>query len=276
MVDPSCAALDPIFWLHHGNIDRLWNDWIASGGGRGDPSEASWNNAPFVFHDETAAAVTMTAAEILDTVNQLGYRYDDVPPSRRSAFPAPEPSSLTEPAPPTQPTPPGPPELVAATSEPITLIGSPSSVTLHPPPAAKSLVETAVGGSGRILVGVEDIKAAVNPGVVYGVYLNLPTTAGVDRHDYHVGNVSLFGIERMNDPDARHDGAPGFRHVFDATRVARRLSAEGLWNPAEVTVTFAPIGLLPPPGEEDTWEDGGAAARDVPPVEFGRVSLFVA
>ena len=32
MIDPNCAALDPIFWLHHANIDRLWNVWLASGG----------------------------------------------------------------------------------------------------------------------------------------------------------------------------------------------------------------------------------------------------
>ncbi len=34
MTDPRCAALDPIFWLHHANIDRLWNRWIDLGGGR--------------------------------------------------------------------------------------------------------------------------------------------------------------------------------------------------------------------------------------------------
>ena len=31
------AAQDPIFWLHHCNIDRLWNLWLAQGGGRTDP-----------------------------------------------------------------------------------------------------------------------------------------------------------------------------------------------------------------------------------------------
>ncbi|MEX2551493.1 MAG: tyrosinase family protein, partial [Actinomycetota bacterium] len=27
MTDPDLAALDPIFWLHHANIDRLWDVW---------------------------------------------------------------------------------------------------------------------------------------------------------------------------------------------------------------------------------------------------------
>ena len=34
MSDPNFAARDPIFWLHHCNIDRLWNRWLSLGGGR--------------------------------------------------------------------------------------------------------------------------------------------------------------------------------------------------------------------------------------------------
>ncbi len=28
MSNPCTAALDPIFWLHHANIDRLWEVWL--------------------------------------------------------------------------------------------------------------------------------------------------------------------------------------------------------------------------------------------------------
>ena len=31
MSDPATAALDPIFWLHHCNIDRLWEVWRNQG-----------------------------------------------------------------------------------------------------------------------------------------------------------------------------------------------------------------------------------------------------
>jgi len=41
MIDLNCAALDPIFWLHHANIDRLWNDWLALGGTRVNPPDNS-------------------------------------------------------------------------------------------------------------------------------------------------------------------------------------------------------------------------------------------
>ena len=72
---PECAALDPIFWLHHANIDRLWSVWIASGGGRSDPPDGSWLDAPFNFYTETGAPITMTAKEVLNTALQLKYVY---------------------------------------------------------------------------------------------------------------------------------------------------------------------------------------------------------
>jgi Common central domain of tyrosinase/Polyphenol oxidase middle domain len=75
------AAQDPIFWLHHANIDRLWNKWIEEGGGRADPSDAAWLNTTFTFYDEAGHAVYLTGAEVVDTVGQLNYRYDDDPPA---------------------------------------------------------------------------------------------------------------------------------------------------------------------------------------------------
>ena len=80
MTDPNCAALDPIFWLHHANIDRLWNNWLALGG-RINPTEAAWLTQSFDLYDETGAQVTMTGADVVDSAAQLGYIYDDVAPA---------------------------------------------------------------------------------------------------------------------------------------------------------------------------------------------------
>ncbi|HSN99632.1 MAG TPA: tyrosinase family protein [Candidatus Nanopelagicales bacterium] len=83
MSDPFTAARDPIFWLHHANIDRLWKRWLDLGGGRDFPprtgAAAPWWEAIFVFFDERGEPVQMTGADIVDTVGQLGYRYDDDP-----------------------------------------------------------------------------------------------------------------------------------------------------------------------------------------------------
>jgi hypothetical protein len=266
MIDPNCAALDPIFWLHHSNIDRLWNDWLAMGGTRVDPPDSSWRNAPFNFYDENGTKVTMTGAEVLDSARQLDYFYDDV-----LSF------EMASPPPPGARKPAGPPELAAATETPLTLTGGPASVTISAPAETREPLSVAAApGPGRVLVTIDNIQADVNPGVVYAVFLNAPDDHG-DALKYHIGNIALFGIEKMNDPDERHDGAPGFQHVFDATEVAGRLAEEGRWDPSAVTVTFEPSKVLPPPGEEDTWESGETNEEStVPPIEIGRVSLLVA
>ena len=73
------SALDPIFYLHHANIDRLWTQWIGMGGGRADPTSGNWLTQSFTFFDENMNQQSMTAQNILDTVANLDYRYDDQP-----------------------------------------------------------------------------------------------------------------------------------------------------------------------------------------------------
>src|SRR5262249_40574803 len=38
---PVSAARDPIFWLHHANIDRLWVEWVRRNPGR-LPADSRW------------------------------------------------------------------------------------------------------------------------------------------------------------------------------------------------------------------------------------------
>ncbi len=72
------AAKDPVFWLHHTNIDRLWEEWLRKCGGRSNPpaSNTTWMNQTYTFFDENGAAVNMTGSKILNTASQLNYRYD--------------------------------------------------------------------------------------------------------------------------------------------------------------------------------------------------------
>ena len=58
MGDPDTAAQDPIFWLHHANIDRMWNRWLAQGGNRTDASDNAWLNTR--SHSTTRLATRST------------------------------------------------------------------------------------------------------------------------------------------------------------------------------------------------------------------------
>jgi tyrosinase len=265
MSDARCAARDPIFWLHHANIDRLWNDWLALGGNRANPTEEAWLEQSFVFHDETGATVTLTGSEVVDSAAQLGYVYDNVPLTRAVGIAASSPPPGDSPQ---------PPELAAASEETLELTGTTRSVPLAMPARSRGIVEDAAAAPDRrLLLSVEDIEGERNPGVAYAVYLDVPGEEGdAPRERRHVGNVSFFGIELMEDPDRPHDAAPGLRHVFDATDAVNTLRAQGRWDPSDVRVTFEPITVLPAPGQEVPPDDRSLAPP--PPIHIGRVGLF--
>jgi hypothetical protein len=77
----ATAAYDPLFWLLHANVDRLWEKWLTQGDGRCNPDESSdakWWKASFTFYDEEGNPVSMSASEIIDVAGKLHYKYDNV------------------------------------------------------------------------------------------------------------------------------------------------------------------------------------------------------
>jgi tyrosinase len=71
------AALDACFWLHHANIDRLWEAWLRKCGGRSNPPASDpWMSQQFTFYDENGVAVNMTGSQVINTASTLNYRYD--------------------------------------------------------------------------------------------------------------------------------------------------------------------------------------------------------
>jgi hypothetical protein len=75
MSDVRCAANDPVFFLHHANIDRMWEIWLARGGGRANPTESAWRDHTFTMYDENAQLVTLRPLDVLDTAAQLDVVY---------------------------------------------------------------------------------------------------------------------------------------------------------------------------------------------------------
>ncbi len=67
------AAGDPIFWLHHCNIDRMWASWNAAG--NANPADADFTAKPFVFAGADGAQITYTVGQVL-SLGQAGYGYD--------------------------------------------------------------------------------------------------------------------------------------------------------------------------------------------------------
>jgi tyrosinase len=66
------SPTDPIFWLHHSNIDRLWVAWVAAGSGRKMPSKSSsyWYGS-YTY----TSTLTMLRTYTYDTRTKLVYMY---------------------------------------------------------------------------------------------------------------------------------------------------------------------------------------------------------
>ena len=180
MGDPDTAAQDPIFWLHHANIDRLWNQWIEQGGGRADPTDAAWLNTTFTFYDEAGHAVYLTGAEIVNSVSQLNYRYDDDPPPPMFIrFPI----IIAENA-------------ATGGAERIRLQASPIFVRLTINEQARQTLTALLRQSDhKVFLHIQDIRTEKPPSFYYAIYLNPPAGQRIDeRTPGFIGNLSLFSM----------------------------------------------------------------------------------
>lgn len=274
MADPDAAAADPIFWVHHANIDRLWFIWTSPR--HLVPNDPRWTGQTFSFFDAHGQRVTRKPADVLDIVGQLGYTYEVAPPAgpaRVGGTPV-QPTAedvVTGPEPPE-----GEPELVGASETPVRLVGGPASVALQIDQQAHQAALAATGATApqRILLSVEDIEAAQNPGTVYGIYVNLPADASADvAESHHAGNVSFFGVERARNPRG-DEHAHGLRLVHDITELTQSLAAQGEWDGHHVEVTFRPLGLIPQDQPELAHALPDAVTDADPPVTIGRVAIF--
>ncbi len=69
------SARDPIFWLHHANIDRLWAVWTNMGDGqRTLPAIQNWAKQDWKF--DAAGTMKLSAGGLTSSEADLKYRYD--------------------------------------------------------------------------------------------------------------------------------------------------------------------------------------------------------
>lgn len=69
------AGLDPLFWLHHCNLDRLWDVWIEKWHADRLPQDGEWLKTKFRFFDSDGKPAGKRIEEVLASAD-LGYAYE--------------------------------------------------------------------------------------------------------------------------------------------------------------------------------------------------------
>ena len=255
----NTAPLDPIFWLHHCNLDRLWSVWLGLSPQHVNPMKKKWlTSRAFNFHDGAGNPLRMTCAEVVSTEDPpLLYRYEGVPsPGRRAA--AEGVIVMQKPV----------SEMVGASPTPVVLQGQPAQtrLSLSPPSGPARAAVEALGREPEFYLAIENVTGQGRP-TPYAVYLNLPPGAQPEEHpDLFVGILPMFGVADASRPGREHAGS-GLTYSLKAGEVVQRLKARNAWNPEDLRITFVP------------WRDSEVPARAAEtthePITVGRVRVYV-
>lgn len=250
MSDPGIAALDPIFYLHHSNIDRMWALWNAAG--NTNPTDTNWLNGPaatgereFVMPMPDGTSWVYTPADV-DSLSQLDYTYDDITTTKVSPS-------------------------VSALSKRLSKLGVSSTTTQSNDMDAGTNTELlGANQEGRMQLKTTGIQTTVRldntvrnkvskslkraslQALPDQVYLQLENVKGdmdanilsVSVNHQLAGHVALFGLRNASQEDNHHGGS-GLTFILNITHIIDNLHMENDFDVNALNVTILPDNTIP-------------------------------
>lgn len=229
MTDPNYAALDPLFWLHHCNIDRLWSAWLTSDKNTQESSTA-WADGPtprqFRLPQPDGTLETFKPADCLPG-GRLEPKYDDLHTGTGMAAPGaglaaaaahpPMPVNLSSDPPPKL-------RLLGSNGETLTVGAKRSATTVLL--AGNALAAPVAAGAGlpqRYFVVLEGIRG-LSPSGGLSVYLAPPDAQAAP---VFAKTVTLFGLNKASTgAKSAHTGG-GLSVSVDVTDAIRQIAGQG-------------------------------------------------
>jgi tyrosinase len=284
MSDPDTAGLDPIFWLHHANIDRLWQVWRQNPATHLDPTDAKWLKGPastggraFSMPLPGNTSYDYVPADVVDST-KLGYTYDDlsaavsVPPQstrlQRLGM-----GAVTAAAVQGGPTVAGERnvELVGANSGALRIEGNEArtsvqldrgmrqkvSATLAAVSGARAAAAGTDASPDRVFLNLENVRGRADSTLLQ-VYVGVPQGANpADHPERLAGSVALFGVRKATLADGEHAGQ-GLTYSLEITDIVDALHLSNQFDVDTLDVRLVPLKPV------------SAAAQ----ISVGRISIF--
>jgi tyrosinase len=233
-IGDGLSPLDPIFWLHHCMVDRVWAEWQKSPGHTTPDPKTTY---PGQFFDGDGKPVTATSAEAMDTAN-LGYTYDifEAGPagltntvlsneqlnqlSKLTAAGAPQPIGSTT-------------NTSASRANIETAIDISVPTLQNRVAQLQALKATGLITTGRVLAKLSDLTSPEFNDLLVNVFVDCPylasTTPYTDPH--YAGTFSFFGRPKMM------PGMDSLTYVIDITKPVR----EAGFSPDKLRLQFMPV-----------------------------------
>lgn len=263
MSSPVTAGLDPIFWLHHANIDRLWEAWRRGSASHVDPTMSKWTSGPgslggksFVVPLPDQTPWEFTPGE-MSKLSALDYTYDSFTPGDAPAVVAAgrapvRPSDGSSEAKGAVAMTSGAGrqtakvELVGASDQPTPIAGAgaETSLRLDEGMRAKVAGNLAAGPAPgaqaeKVFLNLENVKG-FSDATVLQVYLQIPGKAGEPATERPVGSVGLFGISQASEPDGGHAGQ-GLSYVLNITKAFAEIAGSNQPDLNKVSVRLEAV-----------------------------------
>jgi len=250
MTDPDIAALDPIFYIHHSNIDRMWAAWNAAG--NANPATANWLKGPaasggrkFAMPMPNGTSWVYTPDDV-KSLSQLNYTYDTLPAvtptsistvhRRRLAKLGASPAAAAA----------GEDMEVGGNTE---LLGANEKTLKITTSGARSTVKLSSKIHKKVRRSLTITPTSAQPDQVY---LELQNVRGnIDAYKLAIsvnqkpaGTVGLFGLRKASEKDGKHGGG-GLTFLLDITDVVDDLFVDDDFDLNSLDVRVVPNQAVP-------------------------------